>query len=74
VQLYVVACDNLIHNERDFSAGTEQRLAADLGERGVRDASASWVVTEIAGEFGGWVRHSVKVKIAAKRRPEWGLG
>jgi hypothetical protein len=52
-----------------------QRLAADLGEDGVRDASASWVVTEIAGEYGGIAGfHSVKVKIAAKRAPEWRRG
>lgn len=50
------------------------RLAADLGEGGVRDASASWVVSEIAGEHGGFTGlHSVTVKISTIRTPEWGL-
>lgn len=49
-----------------------QRLAAELGEGGVRDASASWVASEIAGEYGGFAGfHSVKVKIVAKRSPDW---
>ncbi len=55
-------------------AAALQKLAADLGEGGVRDATSSWVVTEIAGQLrGGYGRDSVKVKIAAKRVPEWGL-
>jgi len=49
-----------------------QRLAADLHEGGVYDASASWVVTEISGNYGGLAGfQSIKVKIAAKRSPEW---
>jgi hypothetical protein len=48
-----------------------QQLAADLTEGGVRDASASWVVTEVAGKLGGWFKPSIIVKIAAKRVPEW---
>jgi len=49
-----------------------QRLAAELGEGGVRDASASWVATEIAGEYGGFAGlHSMIVKIVAKRSPDW---
>lgn len=48
------------------------QLGADLGEGGVRDALASWVIAEIAGEYGGIAGfHTVKVKIAAKRLPEW---
>jgi hypothetical protein len=51
-----------------------QRLSEDLGKDGVRDASASWIVTEIAGNRGGFAGfHSVKVSITAKRTPEWGL-
>ncbi len=49
-----------------------QQLGEDLGEGGVRDGLGSWVVTEIAGERGGIAGfHSVKVKITAKRSPEW---
>lgn len=60
---------------QDALKGALQRLDADLGEGGVRDASASWVVTEIAGEYGGLAPfHGVKVKIAAKRTPPWGRG
>jgi hypothetical protein len=52
-----------------------QRLDADLGEGGVRDASASWVVTEISGERGGIAGfRRVKVKITASRSPKWGPG
>ena len=52
-----------------------QRLNADLGEGGVRDASASWVITEISGKYGGIAGFtSVKAKITAKRSPEWELG
>jgi len=48
------------------------QLGVDLGEGGVRDASASWVIAEIAGEYGGIAAfHTVKVKIIAKRSPEW---
>jgi len=49
-------------------------LAADLDKGGVRGASATWVVTEIAGEYVGWGELQSKVKIAAKRSPEWGHG
>ena len=50
------------------------RLAADLGEGGFRDASATWVVSEIAGEHGGFAGlHSVTVRISTIRTPEWGL-
>jgi hypothetical protein len=49
-----------------------QQLGVELGEGGVRDALASWVIAEIAGQYGGIAGlHSVKVKIAAKRSPEW---
>jgi hypothetical protein len=45
-------------------------VEADIGEGGIRDASASWVITEIAGEYSGIAgSHGVKVKIAAKRSP-----
>jgi hypothetical protein len=49
-----------------------QQLSVDLGEGGVCDASASWVIAEIAGQYGGLPGfHNVNVKIAAKRTPEW---
>lgn len=49
-----------------------QKLDADIGEDGVRDASASWVVSEISGEYGGIAGFTkVKTKIVAKRFPEW---
>jgi hypothetical protein len=49
-----------------------RRLDADLGEGGVRDGMASWVVTEISGERGGIAAfHGVKVKITALRTPKW---
>ena len=41
---------------------------------GVREGSASWVVDQIGGEYGGIAGlHSIDVKIAAKRFPEGGL-
>ncbi len=50
------------------------RLDADLAEDGVRDASASWIITEISGEYGGLAGfRRVKAKITAKRSPAWGL-
>lgn len=49
-----------------------QQLDADLTEGGVRDASASWTVTEISGMSGGIAGfRSIKVKITAKRSPGW---
>jgi hypothetical protein len=47
-----------------------RQLNADLAEDGVRDATATWTVTEISGKSGGWARF-IKVKITAKRSPEW---
>jgi hypothetical protein len=48
-----------------------QELSLDLGEGGVCDASASWVIAEIAGHYGGLIGPYVTVKITAKRTPEW---
>ena len=48
-----------------------QQLSVQLGEGGVCDASASWVVAEIAGRYGGLLGGNLTVKIAAKRTPEW---
>jgi len=49
-----------------------QLLDPDLGEDGVTDATASWVINEIAGEYGGIAAfHGVTVKITAKRIPPW---
>lgn len=50
-----------------------ESLVRDLAEDGVRDASASWVITEINGNYGGFAgSRTLKVRIAAKRTPEWG--
>lgn len=66
---YVGKSDHSLQEALDKSL---QHLAEQLGEGGIRDASASWVMTEIAGEYGGFAgRHSIKVTITAKRSPEW---
>ena len=49
-------------------------LDKDLGEGGVQDASATWVVTEVTGSYARIGSHSTKVKIAAVRHPEWNFG
>lgn len=50
-----------------------RRLDAEIGEGGVHDPSASWVVTEISGVHGGSSAgfRSIKAKITAKRTPPW---
>jgi hypothetical protein len=59
-------------NLQEALASALQLLKGDLGEDGVRDASASWAITEISGECGG-IRGicSVKAKITANRVPGW---
>ncbi|RBP03119.1 hypothetical protein DFR50_14643 [Roseiarcus fermentans] len=48
-------------------------LAADLNQGGVRDASASWAISEISGTHGGLAgSRSIKVTIASERTPPWG--
>lgn len=49
-----------------------QKLEAALGEDGVRDASASWILAEVSGTYGGIANfNKVKAKIIAKRSPDW---
>ncbi len=49
-----------------------QQLDGDLGEGGVSDGMASWKIIEVTGQRGGIAGfHSVQVKIAALRTPEW---
>jgi hypothetical protein len=53
--------------QRAIEAAREQ-LNNDLSG----DATASWTVTEISGVNGGWEqRHSITVKIVAKRTPSF---
>jgi hypothetical protein len=59
-------------NLQEAIEAARQQLNMDLSENGVRDASASWTVTEISGKSGGFAGFcSIKVKITAKRSPEW---
>ena len=57
-------------NLQEAIEAARQQLNRDLTENGVRDAEASWTVTEISGKSGGWGQF-IKVKITAKRSPEW---
>jgi hypothetical protein len=53
-------------------AGALQHLEADLGEGNISDASASWIIAEISGEYGGFAGlRSVTAKLTATRSPPW---